>query len=314
VAGQISVGVVVVSWEGADLTASCIESLLAMRGSADGTSLELQVLVVDNGSSPLNFSQLTRKLDEKGDSRVQVLRLEENKGYAAGANHGIRTLLAGDAPDYIWVLNNDVRADCDALVSLVRSARKEPDVLMWGSTILDDDGGHTIQCAGGYTYSPLTTRMKGSHAGRKLDDVATLPAEHIDYVSGAAMFCSASLFLDYGLFCEDYFLYFEEQDMARRLPSRSQLGWCRESLLVHRGAASTSQGQHSRSAVQQYYENLSTLRFTARFYPLYLLPVFLTRIIVKPMLFLVRAEWHLYKPLFAAYLAFILRSDKYYPG
>jgi GT2 family glycosyltransferase len=120
------------------------------------------------------------------------------------------------------------------------------------------------------------------------------------------MFCRAEALEGAGGLAEDYFLYFEEQDLVRRLPSPCTIAWCRESLVYHRGASSTGGGSPGRSALQQYYENYSTLKFTWRYYPLFLPAVLSLRVLLKPWLFLWRREFHLYRPFAAALLDFCL--------
>lgn len=295
------IGVVVATWEDSELTLGCVASLLKLAGI--GEWFELAIVVCDDASAPAVFETLQRELVSLQGS-VSLVQLPERSGYAACLNHGIAELRSF-SPDYLWLLNNDTEVGEAALQHLLAAAHAEPDVQLWGSTVVSPTSGNEIECAGGCTYSPLTTRNTRLHAGQPLSKLAELPPQPMDYVFGAAMFLPASAVEAAGGFCEYYFLYFEEQDIARRLPQPTRLGWCRDSLVYHVGAASTGGGEPSRSRMQQYYENLSTLRFTRRYYP-YLLPVvFASRLLLKPLLFAVRGEWQLYRPFALALLDFL---------
>jgi GT2 family glycosyltransferase len=218
--------------------------------SSPQSDLELRAVLIDNGSTTGIVQKLGDWLEVAGDTRLTLIHAERNGGYAYGVNTGIRYFLEADPPDYLWLLNNDVHLDREALVSLVTAAETQPDVVLWGSTIVRDDGTDLLECAGGYTYSALTTRVAACHAGRQLQEAGTLVATAMDYICGAAMFARASVFKQVGLLCEDYFLYFEEQDLVHRLPQPAQIAWCPDSIVYHRGAASTSGDRQGRSAVQ----------------------------------------------------------------
>ncbi len=294
----LRIGVVVATWEDTEQTIGCLGSLLNLQGA--GRAFELKVVVSDDASSAQLFEDLGGAITTMADE-VTLVRGAERSGYAATVNRGIAAL-RDFAPDFLWVLNNDTRFDAGALEALIAAAEQQPQVAIWGSTVVAGIQGQTIECAGGYRYNPLTTRNAGIHAARPLSELENLSAEPLHYVHGAAMFIPTSVLASAGGLCEDYFLYFEEQDLVRRLPQPVELGWCRNSLVYHVGAASTGGVGVGRSQMQQYYENLSTLRFTGRFYP-WLLPwVFGSRLVLKPLLFALRGEWQLYAP-FAAALA-----------
>ena len=299
------VGVVVVAWEDAEMTAACLSTLIALGLEEQQLSIELRIIVSDDASSVKIQAALQQAISVLDDSRVSLVCREQRGGYAAAANTGI-SALDGFKPGYIWILNNDIRVDPHSLVALALCASRSPEVLVWGSTVVSGWDGETLECAGGYRYSPLTTRNTGSHCGARLNDVEILQAEPLDYVAGAAMFCHADTLRKISGLCEDYFLYFEEQDLVKRLGGPQAIGWCRSSLVYHRGAASTGAVGKQRSTLQQYYENLSTFRFTARYYPALLPLVLITRLCLKPILFLARREWHLFKPFGYALLDFCL--------
>ncbi len=297
----VRVGVVIATWEDADHTLACLDSLLGLAGA--GESFTLQTVVCDDASSEAAFDALRTGIEARAGD-VELVRTPERAGYAACINLGYGVLRANE-PDYIWVLNNDVRLDRGALLALLAAARNEPAVQIWGSSVVAGTRGLNLECAGGCRYSALTTRNTPLHAGQPLTMLENLEPEPLDYVYGAAMFFPAHVFESLGGLCEDYFLYFEEQDCVKRLPRPARLGWCRHSLVYHAGGASTGDGGQARSRMQQYYENLSTLRFTRKYYPHLLPVVFAARLMLKPVLFALRGEWQLYSPFARALLDFL---------
>jgi len=72
-----SVTVIVLNWNGKDLTIECLESLKQVNYS------NFNILVVDNGSTDGSVELLKEKFPE-----VSILVLEKNLGYAGGNNRG----------------------------------------------------------------------------------------------------------------------------------------------------------------------------------------------------------------------------------
>ena len=110
------VRVVVLSFDGGQMTIDCLESLLAVDWPAD----RMEIVLVDNGS-----------LDDVADRvraeypHVRLLEPLENLGFAGGCNLGMR--LDG-VHDFIALVNNDATVDPGWLVPLVAAAQAAPDI------------------------------------------------------------------------------------------------------------------------------------------------------------------------------------------
>ena len=115
--GQIqerSVLVLVVNWNGADMTRDCCASLAAQ------THRNLHVRVVDNGSTRDTVEALRAACPG-----AEVVGTGRNLGFAGGVNAGLRAG-EGAAPfDYVWLLNNDTVCDPDALGRLLSAAEAD---------------------------------------------------------------------------------------------------------------------------------------------------------------------------------------------
>lgn len=299
----VRVGIVIACWEDYENTERCLNSLLGLTGLEEA-GIEVSIVLSDDASSIAITTRLEELVESHRGEPVQLKQAERRGGFGATINRGI-TALADFGADYFWLLNNDIRVDEDALLALVNCAGEMPQVDVWGCTVMSGLQGDRLECAAGYRYSRLSTRGHGLHAEAPLDAVATLPEVSPDYISGAATFCSASLIEALGGLSEDYFLYFEELDLIRRADRPLALGWCRLSRVYHGSGLSTGTPGLQRSALQQYYENYSTLLYTRRYDPLLLPWVLLSRCLLKPLLFVRRREWHLYRPFTLAVLDFL---------
>ncbi|EGV19370.1 glycosyl transferase family 2 [Thiocapsa marina 5811] len=305
---------IVLNWNRPDATLSFLESLLpSVRSGA--TSL----IICDNGSeddSVRRFGDwaagaIVPDRDDRSPSDWDVLliRTPRNLGYAGGNNLGIRRALSRGFR-YIWIVNNDVEVAPEALEALVECAERDASAMILGSTVLDFAARDTVQYAGGARYLAPFTMIRNPYRGMPVDRMraATRPAK-LDYVSGCAMFCRAEIFRSYGLLDERFFLYFEELDLAYRLPDpRSQLRWCPESLVFHHeghSAGGRSAGNRTESARSSYHENLSALRLTRKHWPLYLPIAMLARLCGKSLAAVSNGRWHLLEPLMRAFLEFL---------
>jgi GT2 family glycosyltransferase len=117
--------IIVLNWNGKDLLAQGLPSVLeAVR--ADGRPHE--IIVVDNGSNDGSCEFVREEFPS-----VRLVRLEENLGFAAGNNEGVRAALH----DIVILLNNDMVVDPGFLRPLLEGF--EPDTFAVSSQIFLQD-------------------------------------------------------------------------------------------------------------------------------------------------------------------------------
>lgn len=92
----------------------------------------------------------------------------------------------------------------------------------------------------------------------------------IDYVIGASMLLSKAFIDRVGLFCEDYFLYYEEADLAYRAKGIFKMDCAVDSLVFHKEGSSTKsnmKNKNNKSLIADYYGIRSRILFMKKFYP-----------------------------------------------
>ncbi|MCH9699066.1 MAG: glycosyltransferase family 2 protein [Gammaproteobacteria bacterium] len=308
---QQRVAIIVLNWNAPDDTIACLDSLTHLTGDHSVT-----LVVCDNHSNDDSVNQIKDWASQHFHETVEhscpfigfaLFQLNCNSGYAAGNNVGLQFALDHQF-DFVWILNNDTVVEPDALTALLQSANLQPNVGCWGSTLVDADHPDIVQCAGGCRYNPLTTVRTELLNGIELNDAQQHdPGIKLDYVCGASMFLRVEALRETGLLNPQFFLYYEELDLARRLETAGyQLGWCRASIVRHRQFDNKS-NTTKQLQVLHYHENLSTLIYTwLHNKPLF--PVSATfRFFVKLIVLPTTSRSSLIASLMRSYLDFFVR-------
>lgn len=96
-------------------TLECVRSLLESEYG------NYQILLIDNGSTAENLSELEKLLPY--DTRLILHKLTPNRGYVGGINYGLEIFGEHD-PDYVLIMNNDTILDKGAVGELVRVCKE----------------------------------------------------------------------------------------------------------------------------------------------------------------------------------------------
>ncbi|HXS11050.1 MAG TPA: glycosyltransferase family 2 protein, partial [Candidatus Krumholzibacteria bacterium] len=112
-----SIAIIVLNWNGRDLTLDCLRSLAAV------TTPHVRIILVDNASTDGSSDAVRQHYG----SRVTLIENAQNLGFAAGNNVGIRRAL-DDGADFILLLNNDTVVAPDFVDHLHKPMLSSPDI------------------------------------------------------------------------------------------------------------------------------------------------------------------------------------------
>lgn len=237
------VHVIIVNYRTPELVADCLHSL-ADYGWAGNL---LSVTVVDNHSEDGSLDRLVEEVQRWGwSSRVNVLPLSSNGGFASGNNRAIEHLLNEGSPcKYVWLLNPDTIVKENACQTLFEFMENNPKAGICGSA-LEDEMGNTVPSA--FRFHTVTSEFLNTACFSLFDSllsrwvVAIPPAAHAhraDWVSGASLFIRREV-LRQGLLDEGYFMYFEEVDFCLRAKRNGWQCWVvPDSRVMHLEGASS---------------------------------------------------------------------------
>lgn len=272
-----AVAAIVLNWRRPDLLRHCLDTLFAQHGPA-----RVHLVVFDNESTAQGreaIAAMTSELAEAGrlaPVSTTLLSCDTNLGFAAAMNRAVEYARQAFRPDWFWLLNNDVRLEPDALGALLEAGRDQPDWGILGSCIRGETLAGDAPLFGGYRYQPALSRLRP----------CVRPDQRPDYIAGAAMMVRAEVFAKVGPLSEDFFLFGEELDFARR---SAQAGWAwgcaKNSRLWHDSGQSIASRSplpgRSPQWAREFFENRSALLVTRRHYRRWLPVVMLVRGVVK---------------------------------
>lgn len=214
------VGLVIVTYNSADVLHGCLESIEA---GAKGTDLA-EVVVVDNDSR----DDSERIAQAFHGIPVRSVQTGHNAGYAAAINSGVAALNIKSL-DAVLVLNPDCRLGPGSLAVLSdRLATSGCGIAV--PKLVNPDGTLQPSLRNRPTVRrALAEALLGRIAGRvpRLGELVTTPAYYErpaewSWATGAAMLLSTEMIADVGPWDESFLLYSEETEYALRAGDR---GW-----------------------------------------------------------------------------------------
>ena len=220
-----SVTVIVLNWNGKDLTIECLESLKQVNYS------NFNILVVDNGSTDGSVELLKEKFPE-----VSILVLEKNLGYAGGNNRGFDSL-KHDQPEYVIFLNNDTIVDENFIEPLVKQLLTHKKASQTVPKIYYENDPKLIWYAGG-----IVNLWTGSiyHLGiRQYDGPAYSKTHKTKYATGCCFCMRYEEFKEFGGFDEAFPMYSEDVDLSLWIRAAGKQVWfVPDSKIWHKVSAS----------------------------------------------------------------------------
>jgi N-acetylglucosaminyl-diphospho-decaprenol L-rhamnosyltransferase len=235
---DISISVIIVSWNVRDLLRACLATV-----ARAGAEVVLQVVVVDAASV-----DGTPAMVEQEFPWVHLIACADNVGFPRGNNLGI----AAANGRYLLLLNPDTELHDGALATLLAFMDAHPDVGVVGPQLLNSDGSvqssrrrfPTVATAvfESTWLEPLAPKRLLDHY--YMQDLPDDQVADVDWLTGACLLVRREVVDQVGLLDEDYFMYSEELDWCRRIKAA---GW----RLVYLPAAQVTHhmGKSSEQAV-----------------------------------------------------------------
>ncbi len=239
------IDVIVVCWNDREKITTALDSVFALSEViADPTFAH--VVVSDNGSTDGSREFLR----ERYGAKLTILENNANLGFGAACNRAF----VATTSEYVFLLNPDAELKDRALANIVAFADGHPRCGIAGSRIYNHDGSIQESCGAFDTWAGAFLRssawgelppFRPFANGTELRAWGHRTERRVDIAIGAALLIRRALIAEIGAFDEQFFLYHEEVDFAKRAANAGWETWyVPSSESVHEGMGS-AKGQYN---------------------------------------------------------------------
>lgn len=253
--------VVIVNYKTANHVVKNLNALIPELRALDHNS---ECWIVDNNSPDNSLEVIRNSLDAHNfHDAVTLIPHDRNGGFGAGNNIAIsKALKQENPPDYFYFLNPDAIAKPGTISKLYNYLQENKTCGVTGGPINNPDGTFS---GGAFRFPSLLSTLEDS---LNISPVSTLlnrkkiiispPPEEITkvgWVSGASMMTSRPALEKAGIFDEDFFLYFEEVDLCKRITDHGfGINYLPDASVIHIGGAATGVQQEN-SRLPNYWHH-----------------------------------------------------------
>ncbi len=248
------VGLVVLSWNNADILPTCFDSI------ASQTYGNIRTILVDN-----NSSDETVEMTKEKYPWVEIVQSIRNGGFTQGNNLGIDHLLKDKNIRYIGLINSDATIDKEWVQNIVKFARYKPRGAFFQGITLDYYDNEIIDS----THIYVAKNGQATQGRWRTISLGNNGPERVFGVNAAACIISRE-FIDtqpfMPFFDESFFMYLEDVDVAVRA---LVMGWdsyyVDHAVAYHMGSATSGKNpgfslkMTYRNNLAMLYKNFSTV-------------------------------------------------------
>ena len=221
------------------------------------------IVVVDNSPQPSLVQSRWWSLP------LTVLHTPENPGYGAAANTGMAEI--GERVDWVVICNPDVRLFSSTMEDLLSERTAFDQAAVLGPSVLTSEGsvypsareipgirigvGHAL-FSKIWPLNPWTARYLGTYGDEE--------PRSVGWLSGSFLLVDREVFEEVKGFDEDFFMFFEDVDLGRRIKRAGYRNvYVPRAKVTHSGAHATSTRQKEMVLAHHH----SAEKFLARLYP-----------------------------------------------
>ncbi|MFC6098066.1 glycosyltransferase family 2 protein [Flavobacterium qiangtangense] len=210
----MDVSIIIVNYNTRDLTVNCINSIIE-----NTKNIAFEIILVDNASSDGSPKEIK-------DLFTDIVLIESDKNVGFGRANNLAAAIAKG--EFVFFLNSDtilIENSVKKLYDFFIANESRLNIGVLGSVLVD---AH-LNTNGYGAHFPNAKEERLKNLSRipffkfflKLPKKQVYPLQEnyfeIDYVIGADMFMKASLFKRLDGFAPDFFMYYEESDLQKRI-------------------------------------------------------------------------------------------------
>ena len=227
--------IIIVCYKGWDRLNKCLDALT----SFSGVKFKTEVIVVDNNSGGETFSKTETRFP-----KFRFIRNEINGGFGNGCNLGAKNATG----EFFLFLNPDTVASETAIGKLLDTAKQNPEFGIVSCRQVNEKGKESNAVGQfpslinltGFQRAIFRKRLSAFGHQKPNTGVRTQYLDFPDWVSGSVILMRNNTFKMLGGFDENFWMYFEDVDLCRRLRNNNEeIAFCRDVTIVHNHGGSS---------------------------------------------------------------------------
>jgi GT2 family glycosyltransferase len=290
-AGQPSVFIIVLNWNGWEDTIECLMSVLNINyknftvvmldnGSDDGSidkikqwamgkikthsphipqiqnNISIEIFEYDREQAEGGgLHEIEREIEKiSSDEKIILIKNNENLGFAKGNNVGVRYAIKRGA-DYVFLLNNDTNIHVNGLKTMIEFLENNRNYTAATSQIRFYDRPVIWNCGGTINSFYLRRYL---FADQNVSDVPQSGSMDVSYVTGCSMLIPVHMINTYGMLCENFFFGEEDFEFALRAKkNKLKMACVFDSVVYHKLGGSINRAKDSNifNKALNYYLN-----------------------------------------------------------
>lgn len=197
-----------------------------------------------------------------GISRVEYVFVGGNLGYGGGHNHIMKKL--SKEINYHLIMNADVKFEDNVINDLCNRINNHDEIGLIAPKIINTDG--TVQFTAKMLPTPLTQFVRRFIPIKKLQDWLDYDYElkftdfskemNVPFIQGSFLLVRTKSLKDVGYFDEDFFMYYEDVDLVRRIHEKYQCLYYPKVVIHH----VHNRGSYKNKTLLKYHIN-STIKY-----------------------------------------------------
>jgi hypothetical protein len=224
------------------------DSLLLMKKSFDETKIKY----VSYKSNEILQDKLPYDETKKSDF-VVIIQAEENRGFAAGNNIGIKYAKLRNDSAGVILLNNDTIVEKTAFENLIKAKSQTESYAIYSGKILYYSEPGTIWFDGGQLNYLLGNTKHIGYNQKNMSWNQNL--KEVNFITFCYVLIPFEVLNKVGFLDETYFMYFEDTDYCYKVNSNGVHQYIVEDSIIYHKVGKSSGGKFSPFLFYWYYRN-----------------------------------------------------------
>ncbi|MFA6183900.1 MAG: glycosyltransferase family 2 protein [Parcubacteria group bacterium] len=198
----MKVSFVIVNYKSKKYLEKCILSI-----AKKAIELDFEIIVVNNDKEKLeSFGKIEKYLN-----KINIIEINENVGFSRANNIGAKK----SRGDILCFLNPDANFISDTIVDLIKEFDANNEIGVIGPKVLKEGKIQPWSVGVDMDIFEILRSKFGFSKSKRLWN--SNKKTEVDWVSGVSLFVKKELFLLEGGFDENFFLYYEDVDLCKRI-------------------------------------------------------------------------------------------------